>query len=191
MSATQVLLTVLVIALTTPTIPYSVLIFIHTRASERRHREEQAEARDALANTLPHYRRAELDYIRLRLESPDTQAARQAHSASFRERSSANMALMKVRTAYTDPHIRMLAHRAFDLTGELHYAETPEQAAKDAAKAIEALHDFVTTTGATVRSTTPQTDPWPPTTEKPLPQPSADTEMNSGQKDPHAEPDPA
>lgn len=72
------------------------------------------------------------------------------------------MALMKVRTAYTDPHIRMLAHRAFDLTGELHYAETPEQAAKDAAKAIEALHDFVTATGATVRSTTPQTDPWPP-----------------------------
>ncbi|GAA1779875.1 hypothetical protein [Actinomadura chokoriensis] len=43
---------------------------------------------------------------------------------------------------YTDPRILMLVERAFELTGQIHYAETPEQAAQDAAESIQALRDF-------------------------------------------------
>ncbi|WP_412520409.1 hypothetical protein K8Z49_20910 [Actinomadura madurae] len=156
MSATQALLTLLGLAMSI-SIPPCVFTYFKTRASERRDREEQAAARDALANALPYYRRVELAYIRLRLESPDTQAARDAHSASFRVRSSAHMALVGVRLYYTDPRILMLAQRAFDLTGEIHYAKTMEQAAEDALKSAQALLHFVTATNATVHALTPST----------------------------------
>lgn len=161
MSGKEVLLYALIFVLSLP-VPSSVFIYFHDRRSKERKQKAREAAHDALANTLPHYRRAELHYIRQRVEHPGTQSARDARSASFRERTTAHLGLLEVRIAYTDPHIVTLAQRAFDLTGQIHYAETLEQAAQDAAKAIEALRDFITATGATVHPTTPLAEVWPP-----------------------------
>lgn len=57
----------------------------------------------------------------------------------------------------TPPHPR---------TGQIHYAETLEQTAQDAAKSIQALSDFIT---ATVHPTTALTEVQPPEIEAPLP----------------------
>ncbi len=187
MSGTEALAIALGIALSLP-IPSSVFIYLRTRRREREQQKEREAAHDALVNWLPYYRRAELHYIRQRIEHPGTQAAREAHSASFRERSTAQGKLLDVRIAYTDPRILMLAQHAFDLTGQIHYAETLEQAAQDAAKAIEALRDFITATGATVHPTTPLTEVWPPDAGELLPQASADREADSGQNELHTGP---
>ncbi|SNT62074.1 hypothetical protein SAMN05443665_106827 [Actinomadura meyerae] len=164
-----------------------VASFLSGRAERRLEEERLAEARDTLAYTLVHYRRAELDYIRLRLESPGTQAAREAHSASFRDRTSVNIAYKGVRIAYTDPHIRLLAQRAFDLTGEIHYSKTLEEAREHALEAAKALIDFVTATGASVHSVSTGPGPRPLAPKKQLPQPDTAPEVNTAQKAPHTE----
>lgn len=94
-----------------------------------------------------------------------------------------------MRIAYTDPRIVTLAQRAFDLIGQIHYAETLEQAAQGAAESIQARRDFITFTGATVHPTTPSTEVWPPDTGEPLPRPSAGRETHSGQDELRAAPD--
>ncbi|MFA1551607.1 hypothetical protein [Actinomadura chokoriensis] len=157
MSGTEALGIALGLVLSLP-IPSTLYIRLNARRRNRRRRANQAAAHDALANALTHYRHAELHYIRQRLGSPGTPAARDAHAASFRERSTVQHALFLLRTASTDPRIVMLAERAFELTGGIHDAGTLEQASRDAAKADQAIRDFVTATGATVHPTTHQTD---------------------------------
>ncbi|QKW39017.1 hypothetical protein HUT06_37470 [Actinomadura sp. NAK00032] len=188
MSGTEALAIALGIALSLP-IPSSVFLYLHTRRSEREQQKDREAAHDALANALPYYRRAELHYIRQHIEHPGTQSARDAHSASFRARSTAHLSLLRVRIANTDPHTVTLAQRAFDLTGQIHYAETLEQATQDAAGSIQALRDFITATGATVHSTTPLTELWPPDPEEPLPRTSAAREADNGQDELHPRPD--
>ncbi|MFA1539722.1 hypothetical protein [Actinomadura monticuli] len=141
-------------------LPFPSVLFIRVNARrlERRRRAARAAAHDALANALTHYRRAELHYIRRRLGSPGTSAARDAHAASFRERSAVQHALFLLRTASTDPRIVALAERAFELTGLIHDASTLEEATRDAARADQAVRDFVTATGATVHPTTARTE---------------------------------
>lgn len=94
MSGKEVLLSALVFVLSLP-VPSSVFVYFHTRRSEKEEQKAREAAHDALVNALPYYRRAELHYIRQRLEHPGTQAARDAHSASFRERSTAHLSSWK------------------------------------------------------------------------------------------------
>ncbi|MDQ0842062.1 hypothetical protein [Streptomyces sp. V1I6] len=114
-------------------------------------RQERISAYSAFAGALVDYRRGQNDRWHRALESPGSTVAEEARIDSYRLRSSAHQALIRVQLVCEDQQALALAASAFELTNCLH--EAPDEADRSlrSEQARETLSEFIGAAAPSVR----------------------------------------
>ncbi|MFI6283755.1 hypothetical protein ACIBCM_03170 [Streptomyces sp. NPDC051018] len=117
------------------------------RASEfsraERLRQERISAYSAFAGALVDYRRGQNDRWYRARESPGTAAAEDSRIDSYRLRSGAHQALIRVQLVCDDAQALALAVSAFDVTNCMHEAVDEEDRSQRSELARETLSEFI------------------------------------------------
>ncbi|MBT2366676.1 hypothetical protein J7E88_15490 [Streptomyces sp. ISL-10] len=112
-----------------------------TRAEQLR--QERISAYSAFAGALVDYRRGQNDRWHRALEAPGSAAAEEARIDSYRLRSSAHQALIRVQLVCDDPQALELAAAAFEVTNCMHEAPDESDRAQRSEQARETLSEFI------------------------------------------------
>ncbi|MFF8846913.1 hypothetical protein ACF08N_30055 [Streptomyces sp. NPDC015127] len=114
-------------------------------------RQERIAAYSAFAGALVDYRRGQNDRWHRAMEAPGSVAAEEARIDSYRLRSSAHQALIRVQLVCDDPQALDLAAAAFEVTNCMHEAPDETDRSQRSEQARETLSEFIGTAAPGVR----------------------------------------
>ncbi|MFI1012223.1 hypothetical protein [Streptomyces sp. NPDC020965] len=125
--------------------------FFQRRATERaadlnraeQLRQERISAYSAFAGSLVDYRRGQNDRWHRARETPGSVAAEEARIDSYRLRSGAHQALIRVQLVCDDAQALELAAAAFEVTNCMHEASDDDDRSRRSAQARETLSEFI------------------------------------------------
>ncbi|MER7043352.1 hypothetical protein [Streptomyces jumonjinensis] len=120
-----------------------------TRAEQLR--QERISAYSAFAGALVDYRRGQNDRWHRARETPGTAAAEDARIESYRLRSSAHQALIRVQLVCDDSQALELASAAFEVTNCMHEAPDDDDRSRRSEQARETLSEFIGAAAPSVR----------------------------------------
>ncbi|MGW4030851.1 hypothetical protein ACWEFL_16275 [Streptomyces sp. NPDC004838] len=106
-------------------------------------RQERIAAYSAFAGALVDYRRGQNDRWYRAREAPGGAAAEEARIDSYRLRSSAHQALIRVQLVCEDPKTLELAASAFEVTNCMHEAADEDDRSRRSEQARETLSEFI------------------------------------------------
>ncbi|MEV6787885.1 hypothetical protein [Streptomyces sp. NPDC051098] len=114
-------------------------------------RQDRISAYSAFAGALVDYRRGRNDRWHRARQTPDSPAAEAARIDSYRLRSSAHQALIRVQLVCDDPQALALAASAFAVTNCMHEAPDEADRAERSEQARETLSEFIGAAAPSVR----------------------------------------
>ncbi|GAA2235517.1 hypothetical protein GCM10010232_22800 [Streptomyces amakusaensis] len=120
-----------------------------TRAEQLR--QERISAYSAFAGALVDYRRGQNDRWYRAQRSPGSAEAEEARIDSYRLRSSAHQALIRVQLVCDEPQTLALASAAFEVTNCMHEASDEDDRSQRSEQARETLSEFIGTAAPSVR----------------------------------------
>ncbi|WP_406001516.1 hypothetical protein [Streptomyces sp. NBC_00829] len=106
-------------------------------------RQERISAYSAFAGALVDYRRGQNDRWHRAQDAPGSTVAEEARIDSYRLRSAAHQALIRVQLVCDDPQALGLAASAFDVTNCLHEAPDESDRSQRSEQARETLSEFI------------------------------------------------
>jgi hypothetical protein len=112
-----------------------------TRAEQLR--RERISAYSSFADALVDYRRGQNDRWHRAHDAPGSATAEQARIDSYRLRSGAHQALIRVQLVCDDPAALALAAAAFEVTNCMHEAQDEDDRAERSEQARETLSEFI------------------------------------------------
>ncbi|MEU5399343.1 hypothetical protein ABZ348_08600 [Streptomyces sp. NPDC005963] len=120
-----------------------------TRAEQLR--QERISAYSAFAGALVDYRRGQNDRWHRAQETPGSSTAEEARIDSYRLRSSAHQAWIRVQLVCDDPKALELAAAAFEVTNCMHEAPDEDDRSQRSEQARETLSEFIGAAAPSVR----------------------------------------
>ncbi|QNP62755.1 hypothetical protein [Streptomyces genisteinicus] len=112
-------------------------------AREEQLRQERITAYSAFAGALVDYRRGQNDRWHRAQETPGSAVAEAARIDSYRLRSGAHQALIRVQLVCDDPQALALAAEAFEVTNCIHEAPDEPERSRRSEQARETLSEFI------------------------------------------------
>ncbi|MCM2390829.1 hypothetical protein [Streptomyces albipurpureus] len=114
-------------------------------------RQERISAYSAFAGALVDYRRGQNDRWHRAQQTPGSPAAEEARIDSYRLRSSAHQALIRVQLVCDDAQALELAAAAFEVTNCMHEAPDEDDRSQRSEQARETLSEFIGAAAPSVR----------------------------------------